>query len=78
MNKDLSGAPEPTALEKKRFMAIQMMRLAGAALILFGVLISGGKIDLPPLLGYVIVLAGIFDLLIMPRMLARRWRTPPQ
>ena len=43
MNHDLSGAPAPTPLEKKRFLAIQLMRLTGAALVILGVLIAGGK-----------------------------------
>lgn len=77
MNHDLSGAPAPTALEKKRFLAIQLMRLMGAALVILGVLIAGGKIDLPVLVGYVLVLAGLVDLFVMPLVLARRWRTPP-
>ena len=77
MNTDLSGAPEPSPLEKKRFMAIQLIRLMGAALVLLGVLIAGGKIDLPPLVGYVLVLVGLVDLIVMPLVLARRWRTPP-
>ncbi len=76
MNHDLSGAPEPTPLEKKRFLAIQLVRLSGVALVLLGVLISGGKIDLPPLVGYVIVLVGLTDVFLMPRLLARRWRSP--
>ena len=76
MNKDLSGAPEPTKLEKQRFMAIQMVRLTGLALTILGVLISGGKIDLPPLIGYVFVVLGLVDFFVMPKVLSRRWRSP--
>ena len=76
MNQDLSGAPEPTKLEKQRFMAIQLMRMMGAALAILGVLIAGGKIDLPPLVGYVCVVIGLVDFFVMPKVLSRRWRTP--
>ncbi len=76
MNHDLSGVPEPTKLEKQRFMAIQLMRLMGAALAILGVLIAGGKIDLPPLIGYVFVVIGMVDFLVMPKVLSRRWRSP--
>lgn len=76
MNRDLSGAPEPTKLEKQRFMAIQIMRLMGAALVLLGILIAGGKVDLPVLIGYVFVVIGMVDFFVMPKVLARRWRTP--
>lgn len=76
MNRDLSGAPEPTKLEKQRFMAIQIMRVMGAALVLLGILIAGGKVDLPVLIGYVFVILGMVDFFVMPKVLARRWRTP--
>lgn len=76
MTQDLSGAPVPTKLEKQRFMAIQLMRLMGAGLTLLGILIAGGKIDLPVLLGYVFVVIGMVDFFVMPKVLARRWRTP--
>lgn len=78
MNHDpLSGGPAPDALAKRRFMAIQLMRLMGAGLVILGILISGGKIDLPPLAGYVIIVAGLVDVFVMPAVLARRWRSPP-
>lgn len=78
MEKDLSGAPVPTKLEKQRFLAIQLMRAMGAALVILGVLIAGGRIDLPVLVGYAFMVIGIVDFFVMPRMLARRWRSPDQ
>jgi hypothetical protein len=77
MTNDLSGAPAPTPLEKKRFLVLSLLRITGAALVFLGVLIVGGKIDLPVLVGWAFMLLGLYDLLIMPRFLARRWRTPP-
>jgi len=76
MTQDLSGAPVPTKIEKQRFMAMQLMRLTGLVLTVLGVLISGGKIDLPPLVGYFFVVIGIVDFFVMPKVLARRWRSP--
>ena len=76
MNHNLSGAPAPTKLEKQRFMAIQLMRLTGAALTLLGILIAGGKIDLPALIGYAFIVIGLVDFFVMPKVLARRWRSP--
>ena len=76
MNHNLSGAPEPTKLEKQRFMAIQLMRLMGAALALLGILIAGGKVDLPVLVGYAFIVIGLVDFFAMPKVLARRWRSP--
>lgn len=64
------------ALAKKRFMAIQAMRFMGAGLVILGIAIVGGKIDLPAIAGYLIIGVGIVDALYMPTVLARRWKTP--
>ena len=37
----------PTAQERNRFVVINVIRLSGAALILIGILIVNGAIDLP-------------------------------
>jgi hypothetical protein len=64
------------ALARKRFMAIQTMRFMGAALVILGMLIVNGNIDLPRVAGYVLVLVGIVDALFMPTILTRRWKSP--
>lgn len=70
------------ALAKKRYFALSAMRLVGALLIMGGfVLIRGGwTLAGPPVdrwIGVAVVLFGLFDFAVMPRLLARRWRTPP-
>lgn len=69
------------ALAKKRFFALSSMRLTGAIFIIAGfVLIRGAwAIAGQPAdrwIGAVAVIVGIFDFAIMPRILARRWRSP--
>jgi len=69
------------ALAKKRFFALASMRLMGALFILAGfVLIRGGfELAGQPTdrwIGVAVVLVGVFDFAIMPRLLARRWRSP--
>jgi hypothetical protein len=69
------------ALAKKRFFALSAMRLMGALFILAGfVLIRGGfALAGQPTdrwIGVAVVLVGVFDFAIMPRILARRWRSP--
>jgi hypothetical protein len=69
------------ALAKKRFFALSSMRLMGALFILAGfVLIRGGfELAGQPTdrwIGVAVVLVGVFDFAIMPRLLARRWRSP--
>jgi hypothetical protein len=62
---------------KRRFMAIQAMRFAGAALVIVGLLVIERRIDLPRQAGYVLLLVGLIDALVMPTVLARRWKSPP-
>lgn len=69
------------ALARKRFFALSSMRLLGALFILAGfVLIRGGwTIAGQPTdrwIGVAVVLVGAFDFAVMPRILARRWRSP--
>ncbi|MGN6690573.1 MAG: hypothetical protein ACTHJU_06495 [Sphingopyxis sp.] len=71
------------ALAKKRFFALSSMRLIGALFILAGfVLIRGAwTIMGQPAdrwIGVAVVLIGAFDFAVMPRILARRWRSPKE
>lgn len=64
-------------LARRRFMAIQAMRWAGAALVIIGLLIVVGRIDMPREAGYALFVVGLIDALFMPTVLARRWKSPP-
>jgi hypothetical protein len=68
----------PTAQERNRFFAINVVRLSGAALILIGILIVNGAIDLPEAVGYVFIPLGLIEVFVMPLVLARRWRSNPE
>lgn len=63
---------------KARFLVIQLVRVSGVALALFGMLALAGRFDLPRPAGLALVLIGMIDALALPIMLARRWRSPPQ
>ena len=62
---------------KRRYMAMLAMRWAGVALVIFGLLVIYRRIDLPTEAGYVLFLVGVIDALIMPIVLARRWKSRP-
>ena len=69
------------SLAKKRFFAITMIRIMGALFVMIGfVLIRGGwELARQPTdrwIGVVFVLVGAFDFAVMPKLLARRWRSP--
>jgi hypothetical protein len=68
--------PEPRDPAKNGFLILQFMRLSGAAFVLFGAAIAAGKITGPPLMGYGLMLLGGFEALIMPGLIARKWKSP--
>ncbi len=63
---------------KSRFLALQLVRLSGAALAMTGLAALAGKVDLPRAVGGVLFVAGLFDLFFFPIILAKRWKSPPQ
>ena len=63
---------------RTRFFIIQSHRLLGLLLVLLGILVVYGRIDLPEEAGYVLIAIGIVDALVLPGIFARRWRTPPR
>ncbi|MEP6868668.1 MAG: hypothetical protein ABJA20_09135 [Novosphingobium sp.] len=65
--------PDPA---KARFAALTLMRFSGAALIMLGLGVQVGKVDLPMVTGPILAFVGMFDMFIMPVILAKRWKTP--
>ena len=67
-------------LAKKRFLALNLVRLSGVALILVGLLFALDRIPVaqPPrhLIGMLMIVLGMLDTFLMPRILARRWKSP--
>lgn len=63
-------------LARRRYYTIEAVRWAGIAMVMLGIAVLAGKIDWPPLAGWLIAANGVVDALIVPIMLAKRWRTP--
>ena len=61
---------------RARWIALNLMRLSGAALVTIGAVIAVGRTDMPPIAGTVLMLVGLLDATVMPLVFARRWRTP--
>jgi hypothetical protein len=77
-----SRPPEPTeAQSRQRWAVMQLMRIMGVALVIAGILMTQGALDLfgehNRLVGYAFVIVGLVDGFVMPLVLARKWRTPP-
>lgn len=71
------------AAAKQRFLAISLFRLSGVFILMFGFLIMLQKFafvsgDKAKIMGAIIATAGMFQTIIVPRILARAWRTPPE
>ena len=67
--------PDPAAA---RYWMLQLMRLGGVLLVIAGAMMIGGRLPAPPVLGYGLLLAGMFEFFFLPRMLAKRWKSPPE
>ena len=62
---------------RNRWAVIQALRLGGVALVLVGILIRYEVIPAPMAVGFVLMAIGLIDVVLVPMLLARRWRTPP-
>lgn len=66
---------EEEALARRRFTALSLIRLGGAACLTVGLLATGGKIVVPQAVRIVLVLLGLAGFLVIPRRLARKWKS---
>ena len=61
-----------------RYFTLALSRIVTAASAVFGVVLVGRAMTIgPKLLGVAIVVMALVVMAIVPRHLARRWRTPP-
>lgn len=72
----MNGDPSGEDLAAKRFMIINMVRFAGVGIAAFGAAITAGAIEMPEMIGYVLIAAGAIDALVVPTVLARAWKSP--
>lgn len=67
---------------RNRFLLISLMRLSGAAILLFGIMISMERFDwargdLARYLGFGVSIVGLIDFFVVPRLLARAFASKP-
>lgn len=60
---------------RQRFIILNVIRLGGLAVLLFGIAMARGVVAGPYWLGVILALAGLLDFYFGPRMLARSWKT---
>jgi hypothetical protein len=66
---------------RQRFLALGLFRLSGAFIVMFGFLILMRRFDWvqgdkAKWLGMIITLVGLFQFVIVPRLLMSAWRSP--
>ena len=64
---------------RKRFTILAIARLAGALLIMAGLIVTNRAYTVvPPVAGYGMLALGLALFAFVPIMLARRWKSPPE
>ena len=66
-------SPEEEARAKQRFMVINALRMGGVLMVMMGIAIANGAIDLPPEAGYVLAALGMVEVFVIPQVLSRKW-----
>lgn len=69
---------DPDVRARNRFIVIQIVRLGGVAMVVVGLLVMTGRIDWPREAGFVLAAAGLFEALLAPLLLSRKWKTPSE
>ena len=69
---------DPDDQARRRYFLLTGVRLAGVGGALLGlVLIGRAHETVPKVIGTALVLSALLLIAVVPRALARRWRTPP-
>ncbi|MBO9574327.1 MAG: hypothetical protein J7494_01190 [Sphingobium sp.] len=78
---DAAAVARRAAAARQRFFAIGLFRLSGAIIVIFGLAISMQRFgwvqgDKAKWMGLIVSIVGLFQFMIVPRLLARAWATP--
>lgn len=69
--------PSAEVTARNRYYLIMLANLVLVAGAVFGLYLMGRSITMPPrLIGAGIVIAALYAMAVVPRGMARRWRTP--
>ncbi|WP_395390736.1 hypothetical protein WBP07_09410 [Novosphingobium sp. BL-8A] len=60
---------------RNRWITIQLVRIFGVACVVAGLAIGSNKLQWPLWLGYLLIANGMIDVFVIPRLLARKWRS---
>ena len=68
--------PVSEDVARGRWLMISLHRVLGAALVVAGILAIEGVIGFGRVAGYAMIVVGLVDVFLVPRLLARLWRSP--
>ena len=72
----MTDAPDPA---RTRFFTLGLIRLLGVASAFLGVAVIVKRLVEPAeIIGGLLLLNGAVDVLVVPVLLVKKWRTPPQ
>jgi hypothetical protein len=63
-------------LARKRWGLINLARLAGVGMVVISILGIRQVWDYPAPIAWILLVAGLIEIFVLPRVLARKWRTP--
>lgn len=63
---------------RNRFLIINVARLSGVAMVILGMLVTQRVVAWPIEAGYALIVLGLVEAFVVPQLLARRWRSPPE
>lgn len=69
--------PEEETKAQYRFLVLNIVRITGAIMLVLGLaVIANGVFGLPKAAGYVLFVFGIIDFMLVPLLLAKKWKSP--
>jgi hypothetical protein len=69
--------PEEETRAQYRFLVINIVRITGAIMLAVGLaIIARGALGLPKEAGYVLFFFGLTDFMLVPLLLAKKWKSP--
>lgn len=70
--------PKEDTRARNRFIVIQLVRISGVVMVMLGLLVMNGRIDWPREAGFALSAVGLFEALLAPLLLSRKWKTPAE
>ena len=69
--------PEEETKAQQRFLVLNFIRISGAIMLVIGLAVIGnGLFGLPVAAGYALFAVGIADFILVPLLLAKKWKSP--